>query len=41
MKRIDRREFMRLAAVTGAAVSMPISLQAATEKMHTREEVSD
>jgi len=27
---------MRLAAATGAALSVPISLQAATEKMHTR-----
>lgn len=36
MNRIDRREFLRLAAVSGAAMSVPIRLQAATEKMHTR-----
>jgi len=36
MKRVDRREFMRLAVATGAVMSTPISLQAATEKMHTR-----
>jgi len=36
MKRIDRREFMRLAAATGAALSVPVSLLAATENMHTR-----
>ena len=36
MKCIDRREFIRLAAATGAAMSVPVSLQAATENMHTR-----
>ncbi len=36
MKHIDRREFMKVAAATGAAMSMRIGLQAQTEKMHQR-----
>ena len=36
MKSIDRREFMTIVAATGAAMCVPASLLAATEKMHTR-----
>jgi aryl-alcohol dehydrogenase-like predicted oxidoreductase len=32
----DRREFIKLAVATGAAVSLPVHLQAATDKMATR-----
>jgi aryl-alcohol dehydrogenase-like predicted oxidoreductase len=36
MTRTDRRDFIKLAIATGAAVSTPVSLHAATEKMSTR-----
>jgi|MEHZ01.3.fsa_nt_MEHZ010795559.1_3 aryl-alcohol dehydrogenase-like predicted oxidoreductase len=36
MRDLDRREFIKFAATAGAAMSLPVGLQAQTEKMHTR-----